>query len=809
MSRHALGIASTLALAQAALAQPCTLEISDRFPSADLNGDVQSLAVFTDSQGPALYAGGAFLTAGGKPVGRIARWRGQAWEALAAGFNNTVNAVTVFDDGAGGGPAVYAAGAFTGSGATPIQRIARWNGTSWVQVGGGLAAQVKSLAIFDEDGAGPNPPRLFAGGDFTSLGGSGVNSALRLARWDGVSWSAVSGGCDGPVETLAIHNDGAGDALYIGGSFTTAGGATVNRIAKYNGATFSALGSGAAGAITALGTHDPDGAGGAPAQLIAGGDFTSIGGIGASRIARWDGTQWLAMGDGLDGGVRRIAEYNDGRGRLLWVAGTFANAGGAPAGRIALWDGQNWSTVSDNAFLSPANDFIPFNDGRGQRLFVGGAFASASGVSANRIATWDGQDWSGLHRGPDQSVEALVEHGGSVYLAGTFERVDAIASPTLARFDGISFFPITGNVPAGDINAMASFDDGSGPSLFIAGGFTTAGSLTANRIVRYKDNTFTPIMAGISNGVNNTIHAMIVWNGSLYITGTFTAAGITPASRIARWDGQGWTALGAGLNSPGSAMAVFNDGTGEALYVGGSFTAAGGITANRLARWDGQQWSAVGDGLNANVNALAVYNDGSPRLYVGGSFLSAGGQSASRIARWDGSSWSAVGSGVNNTVTSLAVHDGDGPGGAGPELIVGGSFSAAGAVTATRLARWNGSAWSALGSAGAEGADNTVLALASVASANARGLYIGGTFNAVGGVSSSRFARWECQQGLCYANCDESVAAPILNVADFTCFLQRFAAGQPYANCDASTAQPVLNVADFTCFLQRFAAGCH
>jgi hypothetical protein len=60
----------------------------------------------------------------------------------------------------------------------------------------------------------------------------------------------------------------------------------------------------------------------------------------------------------------------------------------------------------------------------------------------------------------------------------------------------------------------------------------------------------------------------------------------------------------------------------------------------------------------------------------------------------------------------------------------------------------------------------------------------------------------------CYANCDSSSVPPALNVADFTCFLRRFAAGDPYANCDASPAVPTLNVADFTCFLQRFAAGC-
>jgi hypothetical protein len=60
----------------------------------------------------------------------------------------------------------------------------------------------------------------------------------------------------------------------------------------------------------------------------------------------------------------------------------------------------------------------------------------------------------------------------------------------------------------------------------------------------------------------------------------------------------------------------------------------------------------------------------------------------------------------------------------------------------------------------------------------------------------------------CYANCDGSTTIPALNVADFSCFLQHFAAGDGYANCDRSTTPPTLSVADFTCFLQRFAAGC-
>jgi hypothetical protein len=62
--------------------------------------------------------------------------------------------------------------------------------------------------------------------------------------------------------------------------------------------------------------------------------------------------------------------------------------------------------------------------------------------------------------------------------------------------------------------------------------------------------------------------------------------------------------------------------------------------------------------------------------------------------------------------------------------------------------------------------------------------------------------------GGCYANCDGSTTPPILNVLDFSCFLNKFAAGNTYANCDGSTTPPILNVLDFSCFLNKFAAGC-
>lgn len=67
---------------------------------------------------------------------------------------------------------------------------------------------------------------------------------------------------------------------------------------------------------------------------------------------------------------------------------------------------------------------------------------------------------------------------------------------------------------------------------------------------------------------------------------------------------------------------------------------------------------------------------------------------------------------------------------------------------------------------------------------------------------------WSVGLNGCYANCDFSTAVPILNVNDFVCFTNRFAAGSPYANCDNSTFAPILNINDYVCFTNRYAAGC-
>jgi hypothetical protein len=91
-------------------------------------------------------------------------------------------------------------------------------------------------------------------------------------------------------------------------------------------------------------------------------------------------------------------------------------------------------------------------------------------------------------------------------------------------------------------------------------------------------------------------------------------------------------------------------------------------------------------------------------------------------------------------------------------------------------------------------------------------------FDSVDGVNNG-FRGWQIDNlvisgqttgctNVCYANCDGSTASPVLNVNDFVCFQNHFAAGDSYANCDGSTGVPVLNVNDFVCFQNSFAAGC-
>jgi len=144
-------------------------------------------------------------------------------------------------------------------------------------------------------------------------------------------WISGAGvpGFDNTVSAMLVWDDGSGPSLYAAGSFSVVGHARASRIARWDGANWSALGGEFDGAVLALTVYR--------GELIAAGSFRSAGGIGAGRIARWDGTSWSPLGSGIDGWVYALAVYND----ELIAAGTFLAAGGVGANYIARWDGTN------------------------------------------------------------------------------------------------------------------------------------------------------------------------------------------------------------------------------------------------------------------------------------------------------------------------------------------------------------------------------------------------------------------------------------------------------------------------------------
>ncbi len=348
------------------------------------DGQVSAFEVFDDGGGEALYAGGFFTNTGNAYARNISKWNGASWSNLDAGLNGSVRAFTVYDFGQG--PQLFAGGIFTFAGSIPVDRLARWNGSTWKATGTGMNGWVYALTVFDEgDGVA-----LFAGGTFRSAGNT---DALGIAKWNWIDWWSLGTGVDIPnVRAFAVFDDGSGPALYAGGSFWIAGSITVRSIARWDGSSWSALsgsfGTGLNHAVYALEVFD-DGTG--PA-LHVGGEFTSAGATPANYIARWDGSEWSSVGSapvgaGTNDIVYALRTFDDGTGMALYAGGDFTSAGGNSTNHIAKWDGASWQPLGVG-INDTVSALIEFDDGGGPALYVGGTFTTAGGSVSANIARW-------------------------------------------------------------------------------------------------------------------------------------------------------------------------------------------------------------------------------------------------------------------------------------------------------------------------------------------------------------------------------------------------------------------------------------
>jgi len=340
----------------------------------------------------------------------------------------------------------------------------------------------------------------------------------------------------------------------------------------------------------------------------------------------------------------------------------------------------------------------------GNNVFVGGFFTQAGGVSANFVARYDltTNTWSslgtGAQNGVNGQVNALAIDGlGRVYVGGFFTEAGGVSANRVARFDPATntwSTLSTGAQNGSRVNALAI--DGSG-KVYVGGDFTQAGGGSANYVARFDPatNAWSTLGTVAQNGVNNRVNALAIdGSGKVYVGGNFTQAGGVSANQVARFDPatNTWSTLGTGSNNGVSfvnpnpsvlAFAIY----GNDVIVGGQFTSAGGVSANRVARYSPvtNTWSALGvsgSGVNSFVNALVVSGD---ILFVGGQFplLTPSNQTANRLAIYNFATdtWSVFGSspniGMDGAVFALAMAGGD--------LLAGGAFTQAGGITSNRI----------------------------------------------------------------------------------------------------------------------------
>lgn len=210
-----------------------------------VSGTFGAIATHDDGSGTKLYLAGRFDSIAGVSAENIARFDGKTWEAVGPGIgepgisNEQIEALLSIESGPDAG--LYAGGAFANSGATPLSGLARWDGSAWNDVGGGVdgatthfssdGRRVLALEAFD-DGSGCGPA-LYVGGNFESVAG-GV-PAHGLARFDGARWESADLTVEGALPTvrglLSAYLPDLGSFLAVGGDFDGVGGVPAQRMA--------------------------------------------------------------------------------------------------------------------------------------------------------------------------------------------------------------------------------------------------------------------------------------------------------------------------------------------------------------------------------------------------------------------------------------------------------------------------------------------------------------------------------------------------------------------------------------------------
>lgn len=578
------------------------------------------------------------------------------------------------------------------------------------------SVSARAMTSWDPDGVGPLPPMLVLGGFFDFAGNVPV---ANIAAWDGTDWHPLGTGIQATSAGASVTCVGTYRGhLIAAGNFTSAGNALASRIAKWDGNSWQALGSGVNGLVNAVLEWND--------ELYVGGSFTLAGGTSVRGLARWNGQAWADVPTGLTSfagapiNILSLRVYNS----QLHVGGDFGISGAVGA-RLARLDGTTWRDLGAaecGAILSMA----VYHD----ELVVAGSVTVGSTYNRNRISRWDGSSWHAFPEEPNSVVNSLTVHGDLLVLGGDFitasqqwtgNRVVGWNGSSWVTFgQGLSGNPVLAVVShRGELFACGLFNYSITEAM--PNGSAIRGA-PMNGISRW---TGQGLWQPLTQGMNQSVTALGEFNNEVVAATSFAFLDGTEASSVVGWNGFAWHRFGDGLNSPIRSIATFQN----ELIVGGTFGVSVASSITRIARWDGSSWQSLGGGVGGTASGLGVLAmtlfQGD--LIVSGRFSTAGGFPANNIARWNGAAWSPLGAGTNGDVRSLIVYQG--------ELVAGGAFTTAGGAPAMFVARWDGTTWRPLST----GANSTVRALCIFNT----DLIAGGSFTVMGGQPVQRVSRWD------------------------------------------------------------------
>lgn len=363
-----------------------------------------SIAVLTD--GRLVFGMSTGATAQGFDLDGVFAWDGDVWTKLGSGLSASPECVTAAGVGA------YVGGSFSHVDGLPVNGIAYWNGVRWSACGEGVsgstdgyAPSVQAIAV------SPTSHDVVVAGRFLR---AGVVSAPRIARWDGLQWSAVGNDPNAVVSAVGFLPDG---SLVAAGNLATSDGGDAAAVAWLDGSVWRQLGTNLTGSIVSLEVS-------ASGSVFIAGDIY-VEGI-RTNMACWNGVTWKSIALGFGSTVRNISAIAEN----LFAAGNFANG-------VASWTGTDWQSLGFGTVFSAR---IGIAAASTQECFVAANFSlSLSNGLAKNIARWKSGSWTAMgeglsHRTDSLQVPDLAWFGGQLYAVGNFQLADDQVSGRFARW---------------------------------------------------------------------------------------------------------------------------------------------------------------------------------------------------------------------------------------------------------------------------------------------------------------------------------------------------------------------------------------